>query len=111
MSSEQVKVGDWIYFQKRTAGLFKEQVQKITPTGLIKTSSYTMNPDLRIRGRYGYSGPFLGELETPDLIKRGELAEARQMVRSCVDGLSIKSMSLKECKKLTDCFSEMWVAK
>ena len=61
----QVKVGDEIAFDSRHNGYTIKKVLKITPTGIIKTDLYDMNPDLTIRGSGGsYSGAYRGEIVT-----------------------------------------------
>ena len=61
----KVKIGDKIAFNSRYYGYTIKEVLKITPTGIIKTDLYDMNPDLTIRGSNGsYSGAYRGEIVT-----------------------------------------------
>ena len=63
----QVKIGDKIAFNSRYHGYTIKEVLKITPTGIIKTDLYDMNPDLSVRGRCDYSSPYEGEIVTPKI--------------------------------------------
>jgi hypothetical protein len=67
-----IQVGDEIAFLSdsfsRSWRIYK--VDKITPSGRIKVGHYELNPDLTIRGRSGWSGPFSGVFVTPELRKK-----------------------------------------
>ena len=63
----KVKIGDKIAFNSRYHGYTIKEVLKITPTGIIKTDLYDMNPDLTVRGRHDYSCPCEGEIVTPKI--------------------------------------------
>lgn len=63
----KVKVGDEIAFHSRYHGYTIKKVLKITPTGIIKTDLYDMNPDLAVRGRRDYSSPCKGQIVTPKI--------------------------------------------
>ena len=43
------------------------EIERITPSGRIVCGRFTLNPDLSIRGRSGYSGPFKGEPVTEEI--------------------------------------------
>lgn len=83
-----VKVGDKLIFTyggTREDSYAVEPVLKVTPTGLVKTETYTMSPDLTIRGLGAWSRMHsLAELATPE-----RLAEIEQeyKVRQCRVGL------------------------
>lgn len=80
----EIKVGDELAFQwglNKRWGIF--QVQRITPTGLIKCGHWTVNPDLSIRGR-GYTSPFRAHLPTPHVreqVRRQWLTQRLQLAK------------------------------
>lgn len=74
-----VKVGDKLII--RTTGMGQrdsiETVTKVTPSGLIKTATRTLGPDLRIRGLPRWSGTLCqAELATPEQVKEVQKAWA-----------------------------------
>jgi hypothetical protein len=74
-TATEIKVGDELAFNvgygKGVWDILK--VSKITKTGRIVCgtgegeSQYTLDPDLRVRGRHSYSGPYRGEPVTDEI--------------------------------------------
>lgn len=63
-----IKVGDELAFSCGLSGNHEiHRVEKITPSGRIKAGRWELDPDLRVRGRKGYYGPYCGELVTPEI--------------------------------------------
>lgn len=63
-----IKVGDELAFSCGYRGNYEiHKVEKITPSGRIKVGWWELDPDLRVRGRHGYSGPYRGELVTQEI--------------------------------------------
>lgn len=60
------KVGDEIAFRGRNR-IFIHKVERITPSGRLVCSPYTLNPDLSVRGASAYSQIFRGEPVTPGI--------------------------------------------
>lgn len=52
-------------------------ISKITPTGRIKCGQWELDPDLRVRGRSGYSGPYEGEPVTEEI--RNEIKRMKNL--------------------------------
>ncbi|MAT51543.1 MAG: hypothetical protein CMK32_10210 [Porticoccaceae bacterium] len=78
----ELKVGDKIAFR---AGYGTGQwqivpVERITPKGFIKCGTYTLNPDLLIRGRRNAWGPYRGEIATPEIIHEAKVQQARSEI-------------------------------
>ena len=66
-----IQVGDEIAFRSDYFGRLWTvyKVDKVTKSGRIKAGHYEMNPDLTIRGRSGWGGPYKGVFVTPELRK------------------------------------------
>lgn len=108
MNETEIKVGDELAFHGGYGhGKWSiHKVDRITPSGRIVCGPYTLNPNLRVRGRRGYGGPWEGErvtakiredvrrrklLETIDDVKWGSLdtdtlAKVNALVASAADG-------------------------
>lgn len=64
----EIKVGDELAFQCGYGRQWEIHcVEKITPSGRIKVGRWELDPDLRVRGRSGYGGPYEGEIPTPEI--------------------------------------------
>jgi hypothetical protein len=66
-----IQVGDEIGFRSNHFGRLWTvyKVDKVTKSGRIKAGHYEMNPDLTIRGRSGWGGPYKGVFVTSELRK------------------------------------------
>lgn len=65
--TDKIKVGDKLAFRvDYGSGWEIQTVERITPSGRIVTLSYTMDPNLKIRGNTGW-GPHQGEPVTDEL--------------------------------------------
>ena len=64
-----VKVGDEIAFRTNYGrDVVIEKVEKVSPTGRISCTSWTLNPDLTVRGRIsGFDRVYRGEIVTNEL--------------------------------------------
>jgi len=79
-----VKVGDKLAFRTGYGtGVWSiQEVTKISPTGRIACGHYVLDPDLRVRGRNRYSGPFRGEIVTPEILREVKVNEAIRLLTS-----------------------------
>ncbi|WP_417459149.1 hypothetical protein [Kordiimonas sp.] len=89
MSKRKVKVGDELAFRSGSGYIWIQKVDRITPTGRIVCGSYTLNPDLSVRGLSQWSsGPYRGEVVTEELRAEmkatAERAENISIVRNTV---------------------------
>ena len=80
-----VKVGDKLIFTyggTRKDSYTVEFVLKVTPTGLVKTETYTMSPDLAIRGLGAWSRMHSrAELATPERLAEIEKKDTESRCR------------------------------
>ena len=53
------------------------KIEKITPSGRMKVGRWELNPDLTVRGRTGYHGPYKGEPVTDDI--RNEIKRMKNL--------------------------------
>ena len=70
-SEQEFKVGDTLAFRNPQAVGVKrwvQKIEKITPSGLIKCGSTTLNPDLSIRGQSTWSTMHCIGRPTPEFI-------------------------------------------
>lgn len=78
-----IKVGDELAFSCGYRGNYEiHKVEKITPSGRIMVGRWVLDPDLRVRGRKGYSGPYRGELVTPEVREEVKRQHYLQKVHS-----------------------------
>jgi len=79
------KVGDKLAFRCGGISSFWEvhAITKITPSGRIVCGRFTLNPDLTVRGRGGYHGPYRGEPVTEDIRKDMLRAKNLQALNRC----------------------------
>lgn len=80
-----VKVGDKLIFtygSTRKDSYTIEPVLKVTPTGILKTETYTMSPDLAIRGLGAWSRMRCqAELATPERLAEIEKKDTESRCR------------------------------
>jgi hypothetical protein len=84
MSKEKTyKVGDELAFMiGYCSGTYEiHKITKISPTGRITCGRFTLDPDLNVRGRSFYGGPYRGQEVTDDI-------RVNVMRRLCIEFLS-----------------------
>lgn len=114
-----VKVGDKLIFTyggTREDSHTIEPVLKVTPTGLVKTKTYTMSPDLAIRGLGAWSRMHCrAELATPERLAEIEQAykvrQCRADLRSCAWAKVSDNIVMKMHTVLTELLKEEKEAK
>ena len=78
--TDKIKVGDELAFRvDYGSGWTIQTVERITPSGRIVTKNYTMDPDLKIRGRTSW-GPRRGEPVTDEIRQLIQRRRNRQAV-------------------------------
>jgi len=97
-----IQVGDEIAFRSDSFGKLWRvyKVDKITPSGRIKAGHYEMNPDLSIRGRSGWSGPFKGVLVTDELRKVIVAERKKNAIIAKVSEVRWLNISLAKLEKI-----------
>jgi hypothetical protein len=97
-----IQVGDEIAFRSdhfsRSWTVYK--VDKVTKSGRIKAGHYEMNPDLTIRGRSGWGGPFKGVFVTPELRKVIVAERKKNAIVAKVSEVRWLNISLAKLEKI-----------
>jgi hypothetical protein len=57
------------------------KIEKITPSGRIKVGRWELNPDLTVRGRSGWHGPYEGQPVTGEILQEIERAKNLRIVK------------------------------
>jgi len=97
-----IQVGDEIAVRSdhfsRSWTVYK--VEKVTKSGRIKAGRYEMNPDLSIRGRSGWGGPFRGVFVTPELRKEIVDERRKNAIVEKVSAVKWRLLSLAKLQKI-----------
>lgn len=104
-----IKVGDEIAF--RVGGLNRVwavyEVNRVTPSGRIRAGKYELNPDLTVRGKSGWGGPYTGHLVTSEL--RREISNDREKL-AIIEKLTVvlwREISLQKLQKIEAILQEI----
>jgi hypothetical protein len=96
-----IQVGDEIAFRVGFGGTqVVYKVDKITPSGRIKAGMYEMNPDLRIRGRHGFSGPYQGVLVTGELRDKLVAEQKQRTLARKIADVRWREVSMERLEKI-----------
>ena len=82
-SSRCYAVGDELAFRcgSHTHHWVIAKIEKITPSGRIKVGRWELNPDLTVRGRSGWHGPYEGQPVTGEILQEIERAKNLRIVK------------------------------
>jgi hypothetical protein len=96
-----IQVGDEIAFRVGFGGTqVVYKVDKVTPSGRIKVGMYELNPDLTIRGRSGWGGPYKGVFVTPELRKVIVAERKKSAIVAKVSEVRWPNISLAKLEKI-----------
>ena len=101
---EGVKVGDKLAFDCGGWGSrwTVHEVTKITPSGRIVCGPYTLDPNLSIRGRKGYGGPYRGKVVTQEIL---DSVKASKLI-GLIDRVKFRELSLETLRKVWGAIEE-----
>ena len=105
---EGVKIGDKLAFDtgyglgSRQTRWAIYEVTKITPSGRIVCGPYTLDPNLSIRGRKGYGGPYRGKVVTQEIL---DSVKASKLI-GLIDRVKFRELSLETLRKVWGAIEE-----
>jgi len=77
-----LKVGDELAFYCNYGTRWRiVPIEKITPSGRIHCGGYVLNPDLRVRGASGHSGPHYGQIPDDQIRDKAARQDALEIIR------------------------------
>jgi len=96
-----IQVGDEIAFRVGFSGTqVVYKVEKVTPSGRIKAGMYELNPDLRVRGRHGFSGPYQGVLVTSELRDKLVAEQKQRALANKISDVRWREIPLAKLKRI-----------
>jgi hypothetical protein len=96
-----IQVGDEIAFRVGFGGTqVVYKVDKVTPSGRIKVGMYELNPDLRVRGRHGFSGPYKGVFVTDELRKQIAAEQKQRVLANKISDVRWREIHLRKLQQI-----------
>jgi hypothetical protein len=97
-----IQVGDEIAFRSDYFGRLWTvyKVDKVTKSGRIKAGHYEMNPDLTIRGRSGWGGPYKGVFVTDELRKQIAAEQKQRVLANKISDVRWREIHLRKLQQI-----------
>jgi hypothetical protein len=99
----ELQVGDELAFSCNYGTRWRiVPIEKITPSGRIHCGGYVLNPNLRVRGAEGHSGPFYGQIPDDQIREKARRQDALETLKG-VQWSKMKTMNLLSVLLIVGC--------
>jgi len=103
----ELKVGDELAFSCNYGTRWRiVPIDKITPSGRIHCGGYVLNPNLRVRGAEGHSGPFFGQIPDGKIREKARRQDALETLKG-VQWAKMSTINLQSVLLIVGCDQAM----